>query len=177
MGGEQILADHPGHLSSPMPVGGRIAFLSDHEGIGNVYSCRPDGTDLRRHTDHASYYAREAATDGTRIVYQHAGDLWLLDDLDAPAPRRLTVPLGGARAGRRPYQVSAATQVKDLACDQTGRAGVVTVRGSQYWLTHKDGPARALADTPGCGPGCRWCSGTPARPPGSPTPRAPTRSR
>lgn len=151
--GERILPDHRGHLASPMPVGGpggpRIAFLSDHEGIGNLYSCRPDGTDLRRHTDHASYYAREAATDGTRIVYQHAGDLWLLDGLDAPAPRRLRVPLGGARAGRRPYQVSAASHVKDLACDQTGRAGVITVRGSQYWLTHRDGPARALADTPG----------------------------
>ncbi|MFJ6138075.1 S41 family peptidase [Kitasatospora sp. NPDC092286] len=151
--GEQILPGHPGHLSSPMPVGGpgdpRIAFLSDHEGIGNLYSCRPDGSDLRRHTDHASYYAREAATDGTRIVYQHAGDLWLLESLEASAPRRLRVPLGGARAGRRPYQVNAAAHVKDLACDQTGRAGVVTVRGSQYWLTHRDGPARALADTPG----------------------------
>ncbi|MFI6156502.1 S41 family peptidase [Kitasatospora sp. NPDC051170] len=147
--GSRILPDHPGHLAAPMVVSGRIAFLSDHEGIGNLYSCRPDGTDLRRHTDHASYYARHASTDGTRVVYQHAGDLWLLDGLDAPAPHRLHVPLGGARAGRRPYRVGAASQVKDLACDQTGRAGVITVRGSQYWLTHQDGPARALADTPG----------------------------
>ncbi|MDH6578831.1 S41 family peptidase [Kitasatospora sp. MAP5-34] len=146
---DELLPGHPGHLSSPMPVGGRIAFLSDHQGVGNLYSCRPDGTDLRRHTDHASYYAREAATDGTRIVYQHAGDLWLLDSLDAPAPRRLHVPLGGARAGRRPYQVTAATQVKDLICDYTGRASAITVRGSLYWLTHRDGPARVLADTPG----------------------------
>jgi len=145
----EILPNHPGHLASPMSIGDRIAFLSDHEGIGNLYSCRPDGTDLRRHTDHASYYAREAATDGTRIVYQHAGDLWLLDSLDAPAPRRLHVPLGGSRAGRRPYQVSAAAQVKDLVCDYTGRASAITVRGSQYWLTHRDGPARVLADTPG----------------------------
>ncbi|MEU6232156.1 S41 family peptidase [Kitasatospora sp. NPDC047058] len=151
--GERILDGHRGHFASPMPVGcaegDRVAFLSDHEGVGNLYSCRPDGTGLRRHTDHASYYAREAATDGTRIVYQHAGDLWLLESLDAPHPHRLHVPLGGARAGRRPYQVGAASHVKDLACDQTGRAGMITVRGSQYWLTYRDGPARALADTPG----------------------------
>ena len=83
----------------------RVAFLCDHEGIGNVYSCRPDGSDLRRHTDHDTFYARNAATDGQRVVYQHAGDLWLLDSLDAPAPRRLEVPLGGARTGRRPYQI------------------------------------------------------------------------
>ncbi|GAA2745630.1 S41 family peptidase [Kitasatospora cinereorecta] len=150
---DQLLPGHRGHLASPLPVGGpdhpRIAFLSDHEGVGNLYSVAPDGTDLRRHTDHATYYAREAATDGTRIVYQHAGDLWLLDGLDAPGPRRLEVPLGGARAGRRPYQVSAANNVKDLTCDATGRAGVINVRGSLYWLTHRDGPARVLADTPG----------------------------
>ncbi|MFG2822942.1 S41 family peptidase [Kitasatospora sp. NPDC048365] len=145
----QLLPGLPGHLASPMPVGGRVAFLSDHEGVGNLYSVALDGTDLRRHTDHAAYYAREASSDGTRVVYQHAGDLWLLDDLNAPAPRRLDVPLGGSRAGRRPYQVSAANNVKDLACDATGRAGVVNVRGSLYWLTHREGPARALADTPG----------------------------
>ncbi|MFI9273707.1 S41 family peptidase [Kitasatospora sp. NPDC052896] len=147
--GERLLPDLAGHLAAPLLVDGRVAFLSDHEGIGNLYSCRPDGTDLRRHTDHASYYAREAATDGHRVVYQHAGDLWLLDGLDAAAPLRLTVPLGGARAGRRPYQVTAARQLNDMACDATGRAGVVAVRGSLYWLTHRDGPARALADTPG----------------------------
>ncbi|WP_035849005.1 S41 family peptidase [Kitasatospora azatica] len=147
--GQQLLPELPGHLASPMLVDGRVAFLSDHESIGNLYSCRPDGTDLRRHTDHASFYAREASTDGRRVVYQHAGDIWLLDSLDAPAPRRLTIRLGGSRAGRRPYQVTASRQLNDLVCDATGRSGVVGVRGSLYWLTHRDGPARALADTPG----------------------------
>ncbi|GAA1243934.1 S41 family peptidase [Kitasatospora nipponensis] len=147
--GEPLLPELAGQLSSPLLVGGRVAFLSDHEGVGNLYSCRPDGWDLRRHTDHASYYAREAATDGRRVVYQHAGDLWLLESLDAPAPRRLEVPLGGSRAGRRPYQVTASRHVNDLVCDATGRSGVAALRGSLYWLTHRDGPARALADTPG----------------------------
>ncbi len=147
--GERLLPDLAGHLAAPMLVGGRVAFLSDHEGVGNLYSCRPDGRDLRRHTDHASFYAREAATDGLRVVYQHAGDLWLLDSLEAPAPRRLEIPLGGARAGRRPYQVTAARHLNDLVCDATGRSGAIGVRGSLYWLTHRDGPTRVLADTPG----------------------------
>ncbi|MFF7636674.1 S41 family peptidase [Kitasatospora sp. NPDC008050] len=151
--GAQLLPELPGHLSSPMlvegPDGPRVAFLSDHEGIANLYSCALDGADLRRHTDHATYYAREAATDGRRVVYQHAGDLWLLQSLAAPGPRRLSVRLGGSRTGRRPYQVNAARHLNDLVCDSTGRAGVVGVRGSLYWLTHRDGPTRALADTPG----------------------------
>ncbi|MGW6732839.1 S41 family peptidase [Streptomyces sp. NPDC055013] len=148
--GERLLADIGGHLASPMFVGGRIAFLSDHEGVGNLYSCAYDGSDLRRHTDHDAFYARHAASDGTRVVYQCAGDLWIVDDLAADSePRRLDVRLSGPRAGRRPYQVPAAQHVDGISVDETGRASAVVVRGSLYWLTHRDGPARTIIDTPG----------------------------
>ncbi|MGY5059076.1 S41 family peptidase [Streptomyces sp. 900105755] len=148
--GQRLLEGIGGHLDSPMFVGGRIAFLSDHEGVGNLYSCAYDGSDLRRHTDHDAFYARHAASDGTRVVYQCAGDLWLVDDLGPDAaPRRLDVRLSGPRAGRRPYQVPAAQHVDGVSVDETGRASAVVVRGSLYWLTHRDGPARTIADTPG----------------------------
>jgi tricorn protease len=148
--GERLLPGIGGHLACPMFVGGRIAFLCDHEGVGNLYSCAPDGSDLRRHTDHDDFYARHAASDGTRVVYQCAGDLWLVDDLAPDAvPRKLDVRLSGPRAGRRRHQVPAAQHVDGLSVDETGRASAVVVRGSLYWLTHRDGPARTLTDTPG----------------------------
>ncbi|WP_328413583.1 S41 family peptidase [Streptomyces violaceus] len=148
--GERLLAGLGGHLHSPMFVGGRIAFLSDHEGVGNLYSCAHDGSDLRRHTDHDAFYARHASSDGTRVVYQCAGDLWLVDDLSPDSePRRLDVRLSGPRTGRRPYQVAAAQHLDGISVDETGRASAVVVRGSLYWLTHRDGPARTLTDTPG----------------------------
>ncbi|MGW0700996.1 S41 family peptidase [Streptomyces sp. NPDC002867] len=160
--GKRLLPDLDGHLDCPMFIrgpgadrwspdeGGRIAFLSDHEGVGNLYSCLPDGTGLQRHTDHDAFYARHASSDGRRIVYQCAGDLWIVDAL-APdsAPRKLEVRLGGQRAGRRTYQVPAAGNVDGLSVDETGRASAVGVRGSLYWLTHRDGPARTIVDTPG----------------------------
>ncbi|MEU3278130.1 S41 family peptidase [Streptomyces antibioticus] len=148
--GQRLLPDLDGHLACPLLAGGRVAFLSDHEGVGNLYSCAYDGTDLRRHTDHDAFYARHASTDGTRIVYQCAGDLWIVDDLAAGSePRRLDVRLSGPRAGRRPYQIPAAQHVDGISVDETGRAGAVIVRGSLYWLTHRDGPARTITDTPG----------------------------
>ncbi|MEV0641058.1 S41 family peptidase [Streptomyces sp. NPDC050619] len=148
--GERLLPELPGHLHSPLFVDGRIAFLSDHEGVGNLYSCAHDGSDLRRHTDHDAFYARHAASDGTRVVYQCAGDLWIVDDLAADsAPRRLDVRLRGPRAGRRTYQVPAAQHVDGISVDETGRASAVVVRGSLYWLTHRDGPARTITDRPG----------------------------
>ncbi|MET7653916.1 S41 family peptidase [Streptomyces sp. NPDC005486] len=148
--GQRLLEGLDGHLHSPLFVGGRIAFLSDHEGVGNLYSCAPDGSDLRRHTDHDAFYARHASSDGTRVVYQCAGDLWIVDDLAADSgPRRIDVRLSGPRAGRRPYQIPAAQHVDGISVDETGRASAVVVRGSLYWLTHRDGPARTITDTPG----------------------------
>lgn len=146
--GERLLPDLGGHLHSPMFVGDRIAFLSDHEGVGNLYSCAHDGSGLRRHTDHDAFYARHASSDGTRVVYQCGGDLWMVDDLSSEA-RKLDVRLSGPRAGRRTYQVPAAQHVDGISVDETGRASAVVVRGSLYWLTHRDGPARTITDTPG----------------------------
>jgi tricorn protease len=140
----RILADLPGQVVSPMLIGERLAFISDHEGTGNIYSCALDGADLWRHTDHDGPYARNASADGERIVYHAAGDLWLLDSLDAPAPRRLGVSLSSPAPGRAPRVVSAADHLGELDCDRTGQASAVEVRGTIHWLTHKDGPARAV---------------------------------
>ncbi len=146
---QRILAGLNGQFASPMLVGGRLAFLSDHEGTGNVYSCRLDGSDLRRHTDHDGCYARQAATDGHRVVYQCRGELWLLDDLSPSSqPRPVPVTLGSAGTALVPRLTSAEDHLDDLACDHAGLASAVVVRGTLHWLTHRDGPARALAVSP-----------------------------
>jgi tricorn protease len=145
----RLLADLPGQFASPMLVGGRLAFLSDHEGTGNIYSCAPDGTGLRRHTDHEGWYARQASTDGQRIVYARGGELWLLGDLDRAAPERLDIVLGSPASGRAPRLVSADDHVGSLSVDRSGTGSAVEVRGTVHWLAHRDGPARALSVVPG----------------------------
>src|ERR1017187_8194071 len=145
----RILADVAGQFASPMLARGRLVFLSDHEGTGNLYSCQLDGSGLLRHTDHDGNYARQASTDGSRVVYQCAGEIWILDGLEPGSePRRVDITLGSAAAARTPRLVSAQDHLGDLCCDTTGRASAVQVRGTVHWLTHRDGPARALAVTP-----------------------------
>ncbi len=145
----RLLAGLAGQFASPMLVAGRLAFLSDHEGTGNLYSCALDGSDLRRHTDHDGSYARNASTDGQRIVYHCAGDVWLLDGLDAAeAPRRLEFSLASP-AARAPRLISAEDHLGGLSCDHAGQASAIEVRGTVHWLTHRDGPARALSVVPG----------------------------
>ncbi|HEX3650730.1 MAG TPA: PDZ domain-containing protein, partial [Pseudonocardiaceae bacterium] len=145
----RVLADLNGSLVSPMWVGERMAFLSDHEGVGSVYSCLRDGTDLRRH-ETPEFYSRHASTDGTRVVYESAGQLWLLADLDADTkPTLLDIRLGGPATGRQSYPIETAKHLGVATPDHTGRGSVVEVRGTVHWLTHTEGPARTLAAEPG----------------------------
>ena len=145
----RVLADLPTQFASPMIVSGRLAFIGDHEGTGNVYSCALDGSDLRRHTDHEGWYARQASTDGQRIVYARGGELWLLDDLQAAGPARLDITLGAPVRGRAPRLVTADDHVGSLSVNHGGRASSIEVRGTVHWLTHRDGPARAVSVVPG----------------------------
>jgi len=153
--------DLDGNLEYPVWTGDRVAFLSDHEGVGALYSSLPDGSDLRRHTPHGGtsrsseaesgggFYARHAAGDGTRVVYASAGELWILDDLDGAEPRRLDIRLGGQRVDRQPFPVNAARWFGSGAPDHTARGSAIGVRGAVHWVTHRSGPTRALAAEPG----------------------------
>lgn len=158
----RLHADLDGNIEYPIWVGagdspvraepgtwGRIAFLSDHEGTGALYSSLADGSDLRRHTPLGGFYARHAATDGARVVYSSAGRLWILDDLDGARPRPLDIRLGGQRVDLRPFPVNAARWFGSASPDHTARGSAVCVRGTVHWVTHRAGPARALAATPG----------------------------
>ncbi|WP_125610897.1 S41 family peptidase [Specibacter cremeus] len=145
---ERLAAELDGNLCDPMWVGERIAFLSDHEGHGNLYSLRPDGSGLRRHTDHEGHYVRHAATDGTRIVFESAGNLFLLASLDAE-PVQLQITLGSASAQRQPVLLDAAGHLGDVVPTPDGRASVVEAHGTVHRVTHKDGPSRVIEATPG----------------------------
>jgi len=141
------MSELEGNLSCPMWIGERVYFLSDAEGVGNLYSCLNDGSQLRRHTDHAEHYARHAQSDGRRIVYQCAAQLWLLDpargenhvlDIDVPSPR--------TQAARR--FVPAESHVGAAQLHPAGHSALFDVRGKPFTMPLWEGAVRqhGLAD-------------------------------
>lgn len=147
--GEFVRLPLAGNITSPMWLGDRLWFLSDAEGVGNLYSCRPDGSDLRRHTDHgadaaadhARFYARHAQTDGRRIVYQCGAVLWLFDPAtDASVQVPIEVPAHRAQAARR--FVPAAEHLGDVALHPQGHSVALDVRGKALSFALWEGAVR-----------------------------------
>jgi tricorn protease len=149
----EFLPELVGPKTHPTWVGDRLAFLGDFEGHGNVYSVAVlDGaaTELRRHTDHEAFYARQLSGSGGPLVYQHGGQLWTLDSLAADSESRpVPISLTSSLAGRARRVLDAAENIGPLQVDRTGRASAVEVRGSIVWLTHRNGPVRTVAATDG----------------------------
>ena len=120
-----------GNITSPMWIGNRIYYLSDSEGVGNLYSCRPDGSDQRRHSDHDDFYARHAQTDGRRIVYQCGAEIWLFDPArDTTTRLAIDVPSHRTQASRK--FVDAAENLAGIKVHPQGHSLAVETRGKLF---------------------------------------------
>jgi tricorn protease len=135
------LAGLGGNITSPMWVGDRIYYLSDAEGVGNLYSCRPDGSDPRRHTDHDDFYARQASTDGRRIVYQCGARLWLFDPA-AGSTRALQIDVPGHRTQAARRFVAAADFLAGVRVHPAGHSLAIEARGGCFSFALWEGAVR-----------------------------------
>jgi tricorn protease len=142
-GNFQRLLNLESNITTPRWIGDRIYFISDHEGIGNVYSCLATGEDLRRHSDQTEYYARGLSGDGTRLVYFAGGDIYLLDPA-ASGATRLEITLGSASTQRARKFVSAGRYLDAWAIHPKGHATALTARGKAFSMGAWDGPVLQL---------------------------------
>jgi tricorn protease len=76
---KQILSKLKSNLANPLIIGARIYFISDHEGIGNIYSCTFKGSGIKRHTHCQTYYVRNFSHHNGKIAFQSGARIHLLD--------------------------------------------------------------------------------------------------
>jgi tricorn protease len=125
----------------------RVYFISDHEEAGNLYSCLPTGADLRRHTHHTDFYARNPSTDGRRIVYHAGGDLYLFDP-DVDETQLIEIDYHSPRVHRNRKFVGVNNYLEYLAVHPRGQALTLTARGKLFSFYNWEGAVLQHAEPP-----------------------------
>ncbi len=132
-GGFRRLVGEAGNLADPMWIGRRVFFLSDHEGVGNLYSITPAGRSLTRHTDHEDFYARFTSTDGRRIVYHCGADIWLFDPATNES-RLVDALVPSARPQRNRRFMGPGKYLEAFDLHPEGHTLAVTARGGAFTM-------------------------------------------
>ena len=126
------------NFTTPMWIDERVYFISDHEGVGNIYSCLPTGEDVQRHTHQDTYYCRLAQTDGKRIVYHAGADLFVYD-IESDTENRVDVEFRSPRIQRQRKFVRASEYLQEFAPAPDGHALALTVRGQSFTMANWEG--------------------------------------
>ena len=74
-----LTADWVGISTAPMFWNGRVYFLSDRDGVMNLYSMDGNGHDVKEESHQHGFDIESASIDNGRIVYACGSDVWLLD--------------------------------------------------------------------------------------------------
>lgn len=132
------LVETGGNVACPSWVDGRVWFLADHDGAGNLWSVRPTGKDLRRETHHEGLYARHPAADGHVVVYEVGGELWRVSP-DEPA-RPIPIALRASADQARRRFVPTPRFLQDVDLNPDGKRMALEVRGRPFSMAHFEGP-------------------------------------
>jgi tricorn protease len=151
---QRFLPALQGNIASPLWIfndddpTGRIYFISDHEGIGELYSARPDGTELQRHTDHEDFYARNPSTDGRRIVYHAGADIFVYD-IASGESHKVDIEYHSPRVQRNRKFVHSGLYMDSVAIHPKGNALSLTTRGKAFALHNHEGAVVQLGKPSG----------------------------
>ncbi len=134
-----LTADYAGTSHNPMFWNGRVYFLSDRDGVMNVWSMDEQGHGVKQESRQRGFDIESASLSDGRIVYSCGGDLWLLDlktGQEAALPVTLVSDFDQLREHWVKKPLEYLTTVH-LAPD--GSSAVFTARGEVFTLPAKTG--------------------------------------
>ena len=146
------LASHEAHnLTSnpftdrdPMWIGDRIYFASDRSGTLNLYTVKPDGSDLQQLTHSTTWDVRWPSSDHqSRIVYEQDGELHVYGIRDG-SDRKLDIFVPDDQLAARPRHQSVARWIEDFGLSPDGARAVFVARGDVFTAPAEHGPTRNL---------------------------------
>jgi tricorn protease len=138
-----LTADYTGTSKRPhrwnSPSGLRVVFTTDRDGRMNLWSMKPDGSDLQQHTKHADMDIGMTTLHDNKAVYQYGPDLYVTD-LAAKTDSKLTISLASDLDQTRERWVqNPMSAASSTALSFTGDKVAITARGRVFVFPVKQG--------------------------------------
>ena len=138
------LTNNPFTDRDPMWIGDRVYFASDRSGTLNLYSVKPDGSDLQQLTHSTTWDVRWPSSDHQgRIVYELNGELHVYGVTDG-SDRKLDIVVPDDQLAARPSHRSVARYVEDFDLGPQGARAVFVARGDVFTVPAEHGATRNL---------------------------------
>ncbi len=133
----------------PVWIGDSIYFVSDRDGVLNLYRYDIGNNQTSQLTRHRAFDARWASGDRTgKIVYEYGGELRVYDTTtNKDEAIGIDVPSDGAKT--RPQHISVADDIEDFGLSPRGDRAFFIARGDLFSVPVEHGITRDLTQTPG----------------------------
>jgi tricorn protease len=132
--------------TDPVWVGEQVLFISDRDGVANVWAFETRGKRLRQLTRFTDFDVKALDAGGGHAVFEQGGQI---HDLDVSSGR--STPLSITAAGDFPWMMprweDVSSRVSNIAISPTGRRAVVEARGEIFTIPTDKGDIRNLTRT------------------------------
>lgn len=141
----------------PMWIGNQIYFVSDRDGVLNLFSWDPESKRTDQLTKNDRWDVRWASKgDDGEIVYELAGELHVFDT-KTRAARAVSIDVPSDGLQTRPARVSAENRIEGFALSPKAQRALVVARGDVFTVPIEKGAARNLTHSSGAHDrGARW---------------------
>lgn len=132
----------------PVWLGDTVYFLSDRDGVSNVWSFAPASKQLTQVTRFTDFDVKTLGAGGGAIVFEQAGYVHLLDPKAGKA-NVVPITVSGDFPWMMPHWEDVTARMTNLGISPTGKRVVVESRGEIFTVPADKGDVRNLTHTSG----------------------------
>ncbi|NOZ47442.1 MAG: peptidase S41 [Chlorobi bacterium] len=135
---EENITNFNGTDRIPMWIGNKIYFTSDRERVLNIFAYNTNTKEIEKITNHVDYDVRRPGFDKENIVYEHGGDIWILN-IKTKEYHKVPVSIKADFPELRPYLKDVKENITQINISPTGKRALLTARGEIFTVPEKEG--------------------------------------
>ena len=128
----KLTKDHLGESHHPMWYNDKVYFITDRDGIMNVWSMNENGGELTQLTKHTEFDVRYANVSSGTIVYQLGADLWKYT-ISSKVSSKISIKLVSDHEQlREKWDENPSKYITNINTNKDGSKIVITARGKIF---------------------------------------------